>query len=64
MVQTPTQRRANEKYARREERKHGKAASATHKAEKPPISKIWIYMFIFLLAGGVILEVINLFFGL
>ncbi|KAK9368183.1 hypothetical protein V1509DRAFT_100967 [Lipomyces kononenkoae] len=64
MVQTPTQRLANQKYAKREEKKHGKPeAVSKKKAEKSPISKTWIYLFAFLVAGGLILEILNLILG-
>ncbi|KAK9479865.1 hypothetical protein V1514DRAFT_318797 [Lipomyces japonicus] len=65
MVQTPQQRLANQKYAKREEKKHGKPESLTAKKDspKPPISRGWIALFVFLVAGGLILEVLNLFFG-
>ncbi|KAK9321859.1 hypothetical protein V1517DRAFT_325110 [Lipomyces orientalis] len=65
MAQTPTQRLANQKYAKREEKKHGKPESliAKKNAEKPPISKWWIYVFAFLIGGGLILEILNLIFG-
>ncbi|KAJ8096812.1 hypothetical protein POJ06DRAFT_263474 [Lipomyces tetrasporus] len=65
MAQTPTQRLANQKYAKREEKKHGKPESLTAKknVEKPTISKGWIYVFAFLIAGGLILEILNLIFG-
>lgn len=46
MPQTPVQRRANEKYARREEKKKGKPASSfAVKKEKSPISTSWLRMF-------------------
>ncbi|KAK9378590.1 uncharacterized protein V2V93DRAFT_89546 [Kockiozyma suomiensis] len=66
MTQTPAQRIANQKYAKREERKKGKPESAYKKKktnEKPPVSWGWIYVFGFLIAGGIVLELINLFFG-
>ncbi|KAK9358901.1 uncharacterized protein V1513DRAFT_450241 [Lipomyces chichibuensis] len=65
MAQTPTQRLANQKYAKREEKKHGKPESLTGKknAEKPPISKGWIYVFAFMIAGGLLLEILNLILG-
>ncbi|KAK9237708.1 hypothetical protein V1525DRAFT_388202 [Lipomyces kononenkoae] len=64
MTQTPTQRLANQKYAKREEKKHGKPESLSKKkAEKSPVSKTWVYVFAFLIAGGLILEILNLIFG-
>ncbi|KAK9354838.1 hypothetical protein V1505DRAFT_368384 [Lipomyces doorenjongii] len=85
-VQTPTQRLANQKYAKREEKKHGKPESLTGQknAEKPPISKGWICkfytrhccerlypsaniiisdVFAFMIAGGLLLEILNLILG-
>ncbi|KAK9465212.1 hypothetical protein V1512DRAFT_57371 [Lipomyces arxii] len=65
MAQTPQQRIANQKYAKNEERKKGKPEylKAKKTSEKPPISKTWIYIFIFLVVGGGILELLSLFFG-
>ena len=47
MPQTPIQRRANEKYARKEELKKGKPASSHTKKERSPISKPWLCMYIY-----------------
>jgi hypothetical protein len=43
-VQTPQQRRANEKFAKREEMKRGKPESAIKKPQKfkSPISPMWL----------------------
>lgn len=42
MPQTPQQRRANLKYAKREEKKMGKPHSNIQKKEKSPISTSWL----------------------
>ncbi|CDO55724.1 similar to Saccharomyces cerevisiae YBR162W-A YSY6 Protein that participates in secretory pathway [Geotrichum candidum] len=62
MAQTPIQRRANEKFARREEKKKGKPTSSLPvKKEKSPISASWLFFFGFLIMGGAIFELLRLF---
>ncbi|KAK9461363.1 uncharacterized protein V1516DRAFT_675754 [Lipomyces oligophaga] len=63
-AKTPAQRLANQRYAKREEKKKGKAESVSikKKAEKPPVSWGWIYFFVFLVAGGLLLELLSAFF--
>ncbi|KAK3048119.1 hypothetical protein LTR09_010458 [Extremus antarcticus] len=66
MAQTPQQRKANLAYARAQEQKMGKPPSAVKKVEKPqkaPISKIWIYMLLFVVCGGLIFELLRIVFG-
>ncbi|KAK9456911.1 hypothetical protein V1511DRAFT_477534 [Dipodascopsis uninucleata] len=65
MAQTPRQRIANQKYAKHEEKKHGKpeALKTKKEVEKPPVSKTWIYVLVFLVVGGFILEILSLIFG-
>jgi hypothetical protein len=64
MAQTPQQRAANARFARSEEKKMGKPVQAVKKREefKSPISKGWIIVLAFVLCGGVIFEVLRLFF--
>ncbi|KAI9848735.1 MAG: hypothetical protein M1837_006822 [Sclerophora amabilis] len=63
-AQTPTQRRANEKYARQESAKRGKPESVTKQKPKTksPISPVWIGLLAFVIAGGIIFELMKLFF--
>ncbi|KAK9471886.1 uncharacterized protein V1510DRAFT_418679 [Dipodascopsis tothii] len=65
MPQTPQQRFSNQRYAKQEAKKHGQPASAVAKknAAKPPVSRFWLWMFAFLVGGGMLLEVFSLFFG-
>ncbi|KAL5379028.1 hypothetical protein DPSP01_008664 [Paraphaeosphaeria sporulosa] len=66
MAQTPQQRAANARYARREEGKMGKPVEErvkrTKQDYKSPISKGWIIVLGFVLAGGAIFELLKLFF--
>ncbi|KAF2003467.1 hypothetical protein P154DRAFT_428809 [Amniculicola lignicola CBS 123094] len=63
-AQTPQQRAANAKFARREEAKMGKPPTTVTKKQsfKSPISKGWIIVLAFVLCGGVIFEVLRMFF--
>ncbi|KAF2790592.1 hypothetical protein K505DRAFT_250882, partial [Melanomma pulvis-pyrius CBS 109.77] len=63
-AQTPQQRAANAKFARREEAKMGKpVAPVTVKRDfKSPISRGWIIVLAFVLCGGLLFEVLKLFF--
>ncbi|PRT53446.1 hypothetical protein B9G98_01066 [Wickerhamiella sorbophila] len=61
--QTPAQRAANEKYARRELAKKGKRVAPTYKSklDKKPARKIpfgYIAFFLFLILGTVFVEAI------
>ncbi|KAG7007070.1 serine/threonine-protein kinase svkA [Physcia stellaris] len=62
--QTPQQRKANERYARSEAAKRGKPESAIKKKEKyqPPISKGLIGLLAFVVCGGLLFELLRLFF--
>ncbi|KAF2644385.1 hypothetical protein P280DRAFT_393426, partial [Massarina eburnea CBS 473.64] len=62
--QTPTQRAANAKFAKREEAKMGRPTDSRVRKEefKSPISKGWIIILAFVLCGGVIFEVLKLIF--
>jgi len=64
MAQTPQQRRANERYARQEAAKRGKPESAIKQKQKfsSSISPIWIGVLVFVLCGGIIFELLRLFF--
>lgn len=66
MAQTPQQRAANAKYARSEEKKMGKPVQTVKRKDptdfKSPISKGWIIVLAFILCGGVIFEILKLFF--
>ncbi|KAL5392991.1 hypothetical protein PMIN06_006386 [Paraphaeosphaeria minitans] len=66
MAQTPQQRAANARYARREEGKMGKPVEErvkrTKQDFKSPIGKGWIIVLGFVLAGGAIFELLKLFF--
>ncbi|EMF10148.1 uncharacterized protein SEPMUDRAFT_127822 [Sphaerulina musiva SO2202] len=74
MAQTPQQRRANNAYAAREQKKMGapqevreslQAAStkAAKKVEKAPISKGWLYLMVFVVCGGLIFELLRIIFS-
>ncbi|KAF4310142.1 hypothetical protein SLS57_000250 [Botryosphaeria dothidea] len=64
MAQTPQQRLANERFAKSEAAKRGKPQTAVKKqeAQKSPISKGWIVVLAFILCGGLIFELLRLFF--
>ncbi|KAL2046047.1 hypothetical protein N7G274_001494 [Stereocaulon virgatum] len=64
MAQTPQQRKANERYARQEAAKRGKPEAAIKHKQKwePPISRIWVGILVFVLCGGIIFELLRLFF--
>lgn len=61
-VQTPKQRLANEKFNKNieKQRKYGKKKPEPKR--KLPISKTWLYIILFLLIGGGVLEVFSLLF--
>lgn len=64
-VQTPKQRIANEKFNKKIEknRKYGKKKIDKKDSNgKLPVSKYWIIALLFLLVGGGVLELLNLFF--
>jgi len=64
MAQTPQQKKANEKYARHESAKRGKpeAVLKAKQTSKAPISPYWIGLLIFVVAGGLVFELVRLFF--
>ncbi|SCV03177.1 LAME_0H08328g1_1 [Lachancea meyersii CBS 8951] len=59
-VQTPKQRIANQKFAKRNEKKLGKAKKTESKSPLA-LSKGWVFGLLFLLIGGGILELVTLF---
>ncbi|GAB1737698.1 hypothetical protein D0862_07770 [Hortaea werneckii] len=66
MAQTPQQRRANNTFAKAEERKRGKPQGEVLRKEKPtkaPISKTWVYVLLFVVCGGLIVELLRIIFG-
>jgi len=64
MAQTPQQRRANAKFAKQEEQKRGKPFAERSKKEvqKASISGLWIALLAFAVCGGIVFELIRLFF--
>lgn len=60
----PKIRRANQKFEKhnKDVRKNGKPKTNKKVAEKPALSKFWIYLLAFLIIGGGLLEIISLFF--
>jgi len=63
--QTPTQRRANEKYAKREEAKRGRPegiVKAKKGGFKSPISPFWLGILAFVVFGGIVFELVRLIF--
>ncbi|KAK7522074.1 hypothetical protein IWZ03DRAFT_412239 [Phyllosticta citriasiana] len=63
-AQTPQQRLANERFAKSEAAKRGKSAPVVKKQEvqKSPISKGWVVVLAFVVCGGLIFELLRLFF--
>ncbi|KAG0124392.1 hypothetical protein HOY82DRAFT_573151 [Tuber indicum] len=63
MAQTPQQRKANEKFAKREEAKRGKPEKSVKKQKfKSPISQGWLMVIGFAVFGGIVFELIRMFF--
>ncbi|AOW04590.1 hypothetical protein B0I75DRAFT_135374 [Yarrowia lipolytica] len=60
--QTPAQKRANAKFAAKQEKKMGKPRPE-EKVERPtlPISKSWLLVLIFVVCGGALFEILKLF---
>jgi len=64
--QTPQQRIANEKFAKREAAKRGKAEADRKTYEKPsklPISPLWLGLLGFVVFGGLVFELMRLVLG-
>ncbi|CEP61936.1 Ysy6p LALA0_S04e04016g [Lachancea lanzarotensis] len=59
-VQTPKQRIANQKFAKRNEKKLGKAKKTESKSSLA-LPNYWVFGLLFLLIGGGVLELISLF---
>jgi len=66
MAQTPQQRKANAKFAKAQDSARGKPESAIKKKDKakPPISKGWVLLLVFVVCGGVVFEVLRLLPGI
>jgi len=65
MAQTPAQRKANAKYAKLEEEKRGKPLAQQKRKDgdkKSPISIGWFVLLAVVVCGGVLVEVIRLWF--
>jgi len=65
MAQTPQQRRANEAFAKAESNKRGKSAPVVKKQtpQKNPISKGWLILLLFVICGGLLVELLRIIFG-
>ncbi|KAK0635276.1 hypothetical protein B0T17DRAFT_484030, partial [Bombardia bombarda] len=65
-AQTPQQRRANLKFAKEQEARRGKSEDQikkkAEKAQKSPISPIWLGILGFIVFGGLVFEVLSRFF--
>jgi len=61
MAQTPQQRKANEKYAKREAAKRGKPESTAKSKlkSKSPVSTGWIVVLAFVVCGGILFELLR-----
>ncbi|KAH7401978.1 hypothetical protein DE146DRAFT_450156, partial [Phaeosphaeria sp. MPI-PUGE-AT-0046c] len=64
MAQTPQQRQANMRFAKAQEKKMGRPEQIVKKQgpQKSPISKIWIILLGFVLCGGLVFELLKMFF--
>ncbi|KAL6452714.1 YSY6 Protein YSY6 [Candida maltosa Xu316] len=60
-LQTPKQKAANAKFEKKITSQWGKAKKTTTKTEYP-VSKSWLFVLLFLVCGGAILELIRLIF--
>ncbi|KAK6202892.1 uncharacterized protein RJT21DRAFT_2261 [Scheffersomyces amazonensis] len=60
-LQTPKQRVANSKFAKKNVGKQGKPRDVEEKVQIP-VSRTWLFVLIFLVVGGGILELIRLIF--
>ncbi|KAF1942679.1 hypothetical protein EJ02DRAFT_344724, partial [Clathrospora elynae] len=64
-AQTPQQRQANMRFAKAQEKKMGKPDQPIVKKREPqrsPISKLWIILLAFVLCGGLLFELVRMFF--
>ncbi|OSS55194.1 hypothetical protein B5807_01753 [Epicoccum nigrum] len=66
MAQTPQQRQANMRFAKAQEKKMGKPEAPVvvkpRGPQKSPISKGWIVLLAFMLCGGLLFELLRMFF--
>ncbi|CCE79888.1 Piso0_002980 [Millerozyma farinosa CBS 7064] len=60
-TQTPKQRAANAKWAKKNIKKQGKPRSKDEETEYP-VSRVWLAALLFLVCGGIILELIRMVF--
>ncbi|KAG2736633.1 hypothetical protein G9P44_000723 [Scheffersomyces stipitis] len=60
-LQTPKQRASNEKFAKKNLDKQGKPRKTEEKVEIP-VSKTWLFVLLFLVIGGGVLELIRFLF--
>ncbi|KAK3327561.1 hypothetical protein B0T19DRAFT_441531 [Cercophora scortea] len=65
-AQTPQQRRANAKFVKDQEARRGKSEDQlkkkVEKAQKSPISPIWLGVLAFIIIGGLVFELLSRFF--
>ncbi|KAJ5472438.1 hypothetical protein N7530_006439 [Penicillium desertorum] len=60
-AQTPQQRRANERFAKTEAAKRGKAPTIKPKKNtKSPLSASWVVLLAFVVCGGLLLELLRI----
>ncbi|CAG8908765.1 unnamed protein product [Penicillium egyptiacum] len=61
-TQTPQQRRANERFAKTEAAKRGKAPTTIKpkKNTKSPLSASWVVLLAFVVCGGLLLELLRI----
>ncbi|KAK6455214.1 uncharacterized protein RJT20DRAFT_129933 [Scheffersomyces xylosifermentans] len=60
-LQTPKQRASNEKFYKKNTAKQGKPRHVEEKVQLP-VSKTWLFVLLFLVIGGGVLELIRFFF--
>ncbi|KAJ5766396.1 uncharacterized protein N7511_004012 [Penicillium nucicola] len=62
MAQTPQQRKANERFAKTEAAKRGKAPTIVKpkKVGKSPVSASWVVILAFVVCGGLLLELLRI----
>ncbi|OQE00090.1 hypothetical protein PENVUL_c058G09096 [Penicillium vulpinum] len=62
MAQTPQQRRANDRFAKTEAAKRGKAPITVKpkKNTKSPLSASWVVLLAFVVCGGLLLELLRI----
>lgn len=60
-MQTPKQRQANTKFAKKNLNKQGKPREKEEEVEFP-VSKTWLFVLLFLVCGGAVLELLRIIF--